>query len=76
MIQFETIFSEPGKNHFEEISEIHDGIKDFCRDVLEIFGDIILRVPIDENFVACWIRAFADDDKIISPELQAILKKT
>ena len=76
MIQFETIFSEPGKAHFEEISEIHDGIKDFCRDVLEIFGDIILRVPIDENFVACWIRAFADDDKIISPELQAILKKT
>ena len=76
MIRFKTIFSEPGQNHFEEISEIHDGIKDFCRDVLEIFGDIILRVPIDENFVDCWINAFVSDEKIVSNQLQNIFKNS
>lgn len=63
---------EPGQNHFGEIREIHEGIKDFCRDVMEIFGDIILRVPIDENFVDSWVRAFVNDTKIISPNLRGI----
>ena len=63
---------EPGQNNFGEIREIHDGIKDFCRDVMEIFGDIILRVPIDNNFVDSWVKAFVNDTKIISPNLRGI----
>lgn len=61
---------EPGQKYFDEISEIHEGIKDFCRDVTEIFGDILLRVPIDKNFVNAWVKSFMNDDKIIAPELQ------
>lgn len=63
---------EPGQTYFDEISEVHAGIKDFCRDVTEIFGDILMRVPIDEKFVDSWVRAFVSDRKIISPELRKI----
>ena len=50
-----------GKNNFEELRA---GAKDYCRDVMENFGDIIQRVPIDKNFVDAWRRAFLSDDKI------------
>ena len=63
---------EPGQKYFREISEIHAGIKDFCADVIEIFGEILLRVPIDKNFVDCWVRAFVKDKKIVAPELREI----
>lgn len=63
---------EPGQRHFAEINAIHEGIKDFCRDVAETFGDILLRVPLDINFVDVWIRAFMNDDKIVAPELREI----
>ncbi|MBR4153713.1 MAG: glycosyltransferase [Selenomonadaceae bacterium] len=63
---------EPGQNRFDDIREIHEGIKDFCRDVMAIFGDIILRVPIDKNFVEAWVRAFVNDTKIIASELRGI----
>ena len=55
----ETILDVP------ENEELHGGIKDFCRDVLEIFGDIILQVPIDKNFVDAWTEAFDADKKIL-----------
>ena len=63
---------EPGQIHFEEIKEVHEGIKDFCRDVLETFGDMILRVPIDKNFVDAWIYSFVRDKFIVSQELFSI----
>jgi len=63
---------EPGQKYFREISEIHDGIKDFCRDVIEIFGDILLRVPVDKNFVDAWVRAFMSDKKIVAQHLREI----
>lgn len=63
---------EPGQIHFKEIEEVHEGIKDFCRDVLESFGDIILRVPIDKNFVNAWIRSFVRDIFIVPPKLHGI----
>jgi len=63
---------EPGQKYFKEISEIHAGIKDFCADVAEIFGDILLRVPVDKNFVDAWVRAFVTDKKIVAPELRDI----
>ena len=63
---------EPGQIHFDNILEIHEGIKEFFRDVLEIFGDIILRVPIDKDFVDAWVRAFVNDTKIIAPNLHEI----
>ncbi|MBQ4404714.1 MAG: glycosyltransferase [Selenomonadaceae bacterium] len=63
---------EPGQSHFEELKEIHEGIKDFCRDVLENFGDIILRVPIDKNFVDAWVDSFLRDSFIIAPNLRGI----
>ncbi len=63
---------EPGQIHIDDISVIHDGIKDFCRDVAEIFGDVLLRVPLDKNFVDAWVRAFVCDTKIVAPELRDI----
>ena len=63
---------EPGQRNFAEINAIHEGIKDFCRDVAEIFGDILPRVPIDIDFIDTWVRAFMSDDKIVSPELREI----
>lgn len=63
---------EPGQIHIDDISAIHDGIKDFCRDVAEIFGDVLLRVPLDKNFVDAWVRAFVHDTKIVAPELRDI----
>lgn len=63
---------EPGQMFLTEISEIHEGIKDFCRDVADIFGDILLRVPVDKNFVDAWVRAFVHDKKIVAPELREI----
>ena len=53
------------KKLFGEIREIREGVKDFFRDVLEIFGDIILQVPIDKNFVDAWTEAFDADKKIL-----------
>lgn len=63
---------EPGQRYFGEISSIHDGIKDFCRDVTNIFGDILQRVPIDKNFVNAWVRAFVSDKKIVAPKLREV----
>ena len=63
---------EPGQIHFAEIAEVHEGIKDFCRDVLKNFGDIILRVPIDKNFVDAWIESFIKDSFIVPQNLKAI----
>ena len=63
---------EPGQRNFAEINAIHEGVKDFCRDVAEIFGDILPRVTLDKNFVEVWVRAFMSDDKIVSPELREI----
>ena len=65
------IFGEPeaGQIHFKDISEINEGVQDFCRDVLEIFSDIILRVQIDKNFVDSWVESFIRDNYIIPPNL-------
>ena len=63
---------EPGQRHFDKIRLIHEGIKDFCRDVAEIFGDILLRVPIDKIFIDAWVRAFVHDTKIVASELRGI----
>ena len=66
--------AEPGQIHFKEIEEVHEGIKDFCRDVLENFGDIILRLPIDKNFVDAWVDSFVRDEFIVPPELRTIFE--
>ena len=68
------IFGEPeaGQIHIKDIAEIHEGIKDFCRDVLENFSDIILRVPIDKNFVNAWIEAFIRDETILPKNLHSV----
>jgi len=29
-------------------------------------------VPIDKNFIDCWVRAFVKDKKIVAPELREI----
>lgn len=63
---------EPGQSHFDDIKRIHNGIKDFCRDVAEIFGDVLLDVPLDKNFIDAWVRAFVHDTKIIAPNLRGI----
>ena len=63
---------EPMQGNFESLLEVQEGIKDFCRDVAEIFGDILLRVPIDINFADAWVRAFVKDTKIIAPNLRRI----
>lgn len=60
------------EKNLEEIEELRAGAKDFCRDVLEIFGDIMLRVPIDENFVSAWCRAFDDDNLLANIALKEI----
>lgn len=63
---------EPGQNVISEIREVHEGIKDFCRDVLEHFGEYILKIPVDFNFVDAWVRSFIQDEEIISEELKKI----
>ena len=63
---------EPGQIHFDDILEIQEGIKDFCRDVLEMFGDIILRVPIDKDFVDAWVDSFVKDGYILPKRLRRI----
>lgn len=60
--------------HLDKIREVHEGIKDFCRDVVKIFGDVLLRVPADEIFVDAWLAAFHDDKKILVPELQRVMR--
>lgn len=54
------------QENFSVDEEFRAGAEDFCRDVLEIFGDIIQRVPIDDDFVEAWARAFDDDKKILN----------
>ncbi len=66
---FEKIFTASDSPN---LRVIHEGIKDFCRDVTEIFGDILLRVPIDEIFIDAWIESFVRDTKIVAPELRRI----
>lgn len=63
---------EPGQRYFSDINAIHRGIKEFCRDVTGVFGDILLRVPIDKNFVNAWVRAFVSDKKIVAPKLREV----
>lgn len=63
---------EPGQNFISEIREVHEGVKDFCRDVLEHFGEYILKIPIDFDFVDAWVRSFVQDEEIISDELKKI----
>ena len=48
-----------------DLREIKAGAKEFCRDVREMFGDVLARVPIDESFVEAWIASFLSDDKIV-----------
>ena len=49
-----------------DLRETKMGAKEFCRDVQEMFGDVLARVPIDEAFVKAWIESFLSDDKIVS----------
>ena len=63
---------EPGQNFIEEIREVHEGIKDFCRDVLNIFGEYILKTPIDFDFSDAWVKFFVQDENIISDDLKKI----
>ena len=68
------VFGEPeaGQIYFKDILEINEGVKDFCRDVLKFFGDIILRVPIDKDFVDAWVSSFVRDGFIVPPKLRAV----
>lgn len=70
------VFGEPeaGQIHFKDVLEINEGIKDFCRDVLEIFGDIILRVPIDKDFVDAWVSSFVRDVFIVPENLRTVFE--
>ena len=54
------------QENFSVDEEFRAGAEDFCRDVSEIFGDVIKRVPIDDDFVEAWSRAFDDDKKILN----------
>ena len=62
-----------GHRNFDTVSNIHGGVKDFCRDVTEIFGDILMRVELDDNFVDAWTAAFNSDKKIIADNLKETL---
>ncbi|MBR0103866.1 MAG: hypothetical protein IJQ01_10275, partial [Selenomonadaceae bacterium] len=48
-----------------DLREIKAGAEEFCRDVQEMFGDVLARVTIDEVFVEAWIASFLSDDKIV-----------
>ena len=63
---------EPAQFQIGDIREVHEGISAFCRDVLEIFGEYILKIPIDFDFVDKWVRSFVDDEEIIAPEVKNI----
>ena len=39
----------------------------------EIFGDILLRMTIDADFVDAWTAAFVSDKKIIADNLKETL---
>ncbi|MBD3878160.1 MAG: glycosyltransferase [Quinella sp. 1Q5] len=49
-----------------DLRELRAGAEEFCRDVKEMFGDVLARVPVDEAFVEAWIASFISDDKIVS----------
>ena len=68
------VFGEPeaGQINFAELLEINEGVKDFCCDVLENFGEIILRVPIDKDFVDAWVDSFVRDGFILPKRLRKI----
>ena len=68
------IFGAPevGQIHFDELEEINAGVKDFFSDVLEIFGDVLLRVPLDKKFIDAWVSSFVRDGFIIAPNLRAV----
>ena len=63
---------EPAQFSIDDIAEVHEGIKDFCRDVLEHFGEYILQFPIDFNFVDAWVRGFVHDGQTFSEEVKKI----
>ncbi|MBQ7705696.1 MAG: hypothetical protein IJT73_09775, partial [Selenomonadaceae bacterium] len=63
---------EPAQFQIENIREVHEGIKDFCRDVITSFGEYLLRTEIDFNFVDAWVRSFVHDENIIAPEIRKI----
>ena len=58
----------------EHLNELREGVKDFCRDVVKVFGDVLLRVPVDKIFADTWLKAFLDDKKILTPNLQKIFE--
>lgn len=63
---------EPGQKFIAEISEVHEGIRDFCRDVLKHFGEYILKVPIDFEFVDALVRSFVMSEGIIDEDIKKI----
>ena len=63
---------EPAQFQIEDIREVHEGIKDFCRDVITNFGKYILRTDIDFKFIDVWVRSFVHDENIVAPELKKI----
>ncbi|MBO4780134.1 MAG: hypothetical protein J5497_05810 [Selenomonadaceae bacterium] len=40
--------------------------------MLKNFGDIMLRVPIDKNFINAWVNSFVRDSLILPKRLQKI----
>jgi len=63
---------EPAQKNIKEIAEVYEGIQDFCRDVLEHFGEYILKFPIDFNFADAWVRGFVHDGQTFSDEVKKI----
>jgi len=60
------------QTEFASLGEIHQGIEDFCRDVVNTFGRSLLNMELDTSFLDEWIRSAVLDQGLIADELKSI----
>lgn len=58
------------QENIDSLREIHEGVQEFCKDVIDTYGNILLDMPIDVSFLDAWITCFVLDDSMLEKKLK------
>ena len=58
------------QEHVDSLRSIHVGVQDYCRDVLDTYGERMLDVPIHKELMNAWIAAFVQDKNLLDDSLK------
>ncbi len=62
---------EFAQKNIDSLQNIHVGILDYCKDVLDTYGTSVLDIPMDTSFLDDWMTCFVLDEGMLDDGLKA-----